>query len=87
MTLTSSQQRVLALHNQMLMPPDVFSYRWELGAEELAELCGVSKSSAAHWLSGKTSRRTAGKSYQRLLAVADFLLLHAERMQPLLERW
>jgi hypothetical protein len=55
--------------------------------EELAGICGISKSTTYHWLGGQTSRREAGEPYQRIMAVADFLLTNAERVQLLLERW
>jgi len=58
-----------------------------IGYDTLAEICCVSKSSTYHWLAGQTSRRVAGRPYQRILAVADFLLTNAERIQPMLERW
>lgn len=82
-----NQQRVLDLHNQMQMHPERFSHRWGLDATEIATLCGVSKSSVNHWLGGRASRRTPGVAYLRTLAIADFLLTNAEKMQPLLERW
>ena len=58
-----------------------------IGYEELAGICGISKSTTYHWLGGQTSRREAGLPYQRIMAVADMLLENAERVQPLLERW
>ncbi|HEY9698725.1 MAG TPA: hypothetical protein V6D10_15790 [Trichocoleus sp.] len=83
----AQRQRVLALHSQMVMSPETFCYRWGVGYDTLAEICCVSKSSTYHWLAGQTSRRVAGRPYQRILAVADFLLTNAAQMQPLLERW
>jgi hypothetical protein len=82
-----SQQRILELHNQMKMHPEDFSFRWGMDAAEIATICGVSRSSASHWLVGQTSRRIPGIAYQRILAVTDFLLANADRIQPLLERW
>ncbi len=79
--------RVLQLHSQMFMSPDDFSYRWGVGYKTLAEICCVSRSTAYHWLGGKASRRQAGKQYQRILAMTNFLLSNAEQIQPLLERW
>lgn len=82
-----AQRQVLALHNQMQMTPQEFSYRWGVDSETLAQMCCLSKSTTYHWLGGQASRRTAGQSYQRILAVADFMLSHAEQIQPLLESW
>lgn len=82
-----NQQRILKLHNQMTLNPETFSFRWGMNAAEIAAICGVSLSSASHWLGGRTSRRIPGIAYQRILAVADFLLTNADRIQPLLERW
>ncbi len=81
------RQQVLQLHNQMFISPQDFSYRWGIEYEELAEICCVSKSTTYHWLGGQASRREAGKPYQRIMAVADFLLSNAEQIHPLLERW
>ncbi|MBW4544076.1 MAG: helix-turn-helix domain-containing protein [Symplocastrum torsivum CPER-KK1] len=87
MSQAKRRQRVLQLHNQMFMSPQDFSFRWNVGYEELAEICGISKSTTYHWLGGQASRREAGLPYQRIMAMADFLLTNAERVQPLLERW
>ncbi len=87
MSQAKIRQRVLQLHNQMFMSPQDFSFRWNVGYEELAEICGISKSTTYHWLGGQASRREAGLPYQRIMAMADFLLTNAERVQPLLERW
>lgn len=67
--------------------PEDFSYRWGVGYEDLAEICCLSKSTTYHWFGGRASRRRAGRPYQRILAMADFLLTNAEQVYPLLERW
>ena len=85
--MSEIENQVLQLHNQMFISPQDFSYRWEVGYEALAEICCISKSSTYHWFGGRVSRRQAGKAYQRILAVADFLLTNAEQVHPLLERW
>ncbi len=87
MTNQQIHHRLLELHNQMSMSPQEFSYRWEVDYEELAELCCISKSTTYHWLGGQKSRREAGLPYQRIMAVADFLLANGETVYPLLERW
>jgi hypothetical protein len=81
------QQRVLELHNQMLLSPQAFSYRWNIDYETLAQICCLSKSTTYHWLGGQASRRPAGLPYQRIMAVTDLLLENAEQLYPLLERW
>ncbi|MBD2538645.1 helix-turn-helix domain-containing protein [Coleofasciculus sp. FACHB-SPT36] len=87
MSSQPTRQQVLELHNQMFISPEDFSFRWGIGYEELAEICAISKSTTYHWLGGQASRREAGLPYQRIMAMADFLLTNAERVQPLLERW
>ncbi|AUT02866.1 hypothetical protein CLI64_22035 [Nostoc sp. CENA543] len=87
MSETQKSQKLLELHNQMFISPQNFSYRWGLGYEELAKICSISKSTTYHWLGGQASRRAAGLPYQRIMAVADFLLANTEVIQPLLEQW
>ena len=53
----------------------------------LAKLCGVSVSTTYHWFGGVSSRREAGLSYQRLLAIADIMLENADEMEPLIQEW
>lgn len=81
------QEQILQRHNQMFMSPQDFCFRWDKTAEELAQICGVSQSTTNHWLGGKSSRRSPGKPYQRILAIADFLLSNPNQIHPLLERW
>ncbi len=83
----SRRQEVLTLLSQMLISPSEFCFRWGLGYEELADLCGVSKSTTYHWLGGQSSRREAGEAYQRLMALADVILENAGRLEPILHRW
>lgn len=78
---------LLAKHNAMQLSPQVFSYRWNVGTEEIAQICCVSKSTVYHWLGGQASRRIAGCPHQRILAVADFLLANADAIAPLLDGW
>ncbi|WP_250123684.1 hypothetical protein [Chroococcidiopsis sp. CCMEE 29] len=85
--MSEIENQMLQLHNRMFMSPQDFSYRWGIGYEALAEICCVSKSTTYHWLGGKASRRRTGEAYQRILAVADFLMTNAEQVHPLLERW
>lgn len=81
------QEQILQRHNQMFMSPQDFCFRWDKNAEDLAHICGVSRSTTNHWLAGQSSRRVAGKPYQRILAIADLLLSNANYIHPLLERW
>jgi hypothetical protein len=83
----SVRPRVVGLLNQMFLSPAEFCFRWGLDYGELAAICQVSRSTAYHWLGGQTSRREAGESYQRLMAIADFILENASRLEPLLENW
>lgn len=85
--MSKIENQLLQVHNQMFMSPEDFSYRWGVGYEDLAEICCLSKSTTYHWFGGIASRRTAGRPYQRILAMADFLLTNAEQVYPLLERW
>jgi len=80
-------RQILTLHNQMLMSPEEFSYKWNVSYETLAELCCLSKTTTYHWLGGRASRRHAGQPYQRILAVSDFLLVYAKQIYPLLDEW
>ncbi len=79
--------RVLALLNQMLLSPSEFCFRWGFDCGELANICQVSRSTTYHWLGGQASRREAGKSYQRLMALADVILENTSRLEPLLQSW
>ncbi len=85
--MTEEQQRVLELMTQMQMSPQIFSYRWNVGYETLAELCGTSRSNAYHWLGGQASRRIASRSHQRILALTDFMLSSSNQIQAPLEQW
>jgi hypothetical protein len=87
MVESDTQRRVLELHNQMFLSPQVFSYRWNIDNETLAEICCLSKATTYHWLGGQASRRPAGLPYQRIMALADLLLENAEQACPLLEGW
>jgi hypothetical protein len=71
----------------MALPPAEFYFRWKLNATELARICGVSQSTSYHWLGGQTSHREAGEPYQRLLAMMDLALEHADDVAPLLRHW
>ncbi len=81
------RQQVLKLQNLMVMSPQDFSYRWGLNSEQLANICGISKSTTYHWLCGHKSRREAAKPCQKIMAITDFLLTNSEIIYPLLEQW
>ncbi|MDR9404862.1 MAG: helix-turn-helix domain-containing protein [Halothece sp. Uz-M2-17] len=84
---SSPRQQIINLFQQLKISPSEFCFRWNLDATELAQICGVSRSTTSHWLGGITSRREAGESYQRLLAIADVILENASEVEPLLQRW
>lgn len=84
---SSPRQQIIKLLQQLKISPSEFCFGWNLDATELAQICGVSRSTTSHWLGGVTSRREAGESYQRLLAIADVILENASEVEPLLQRW
>ncbi len=84
---SSPRQQIINLLQQLKISPSEFCFRWNLDAADLAQICGVSRSTTSHWLGGITSRREAGESYQRLLAIADVILENAAEVEPLLQRW
>jgi len=58
------------------------------GSEALAEICCLSKSTTYHWFGVRTSHKWEPvRPYQKILAIADFLLANADKFIPLLERW
>lgn len=50
------------------MEPEEFLKYWSVTYEELAELCGRSKSTVAHWFSAGEHRREPSESDKRRLA-------------------
>lgn len=80
-------RQILSLLERLNFSPAYFCFRWNLTYEQLAELCGVSKSTTYHWLGGQSSRREAGKPYRRLMSMADILLTNAPTTEPLIRQW
>jgi hypothetical protein len=52
----------------ILMEPEEFLKHWAVNYDELAELCGRSKSTVAHWFSQGSHRREPSESDKRRLA-------------------
>jgi transcriptional regulator with XRE-family HTH domain len=50
------------------MEPEEFLEYWDVSYEELAELCGRSKSTVAHWFSKGEHRRSPSEADKRRLA-------------------
>jgi transcriptional regulator with XRE-family HTH domain len=50
------------------MEPEEFLKHWAVNYEELAELCGRSKSTVAHWFSSGSHRREPSEADKRRLA-------------------
>ncbi|MBW4474315.1 MAG: helix-turn-helix domain-containing protein [Stenomitos rutilans HA7619-LM2] len=82
MRLTEAQYQLLRqLLDLPLLSPDAFLARWTLTYLEVSQICCCSVSTVEHWFSEGTGRRSPADSYQKLLAVADFLLMHGETVQ------
>lgn len=61
-----------------LLPPDDFLARWTLSYLEISQICCCSVSTVEHWFSAGAGRRAPAASYQKLLAIADFLLTNSD---------
>lgn len=66
-----------------LLSPDDFAARWTVSYQQIAQICCCSTSTVEHWFSRGTGRRSPAASYQKLLALADFLLTYGESIQHL----
>lgn len=66
--------RLLALP---LLSPNEFVARWTVNYRQISQICCCSISTVKHWFSEGAARRPPAKSYQKLLAIADFLLTHS----------
>lgn len=60
-----------------LVSPDEFVARWSVSYRQISQICCCSISTVEHWFSDGTAHRPAARSYQRLLAIVDFLLVHS----------
>lgn len=57
--------------------------RWTLTYQELSKICCCSMSTVEHWFSEGAGKRASAATYQKLLAIADFLLTHSDFIQYL----
>ncbi|MGG6270676.1 hypothetical protein ACQ4M3_38860 [Leptolyngbya sp. AN03gr2] len=74
-TQTELLTQLLALP---LLSPDEFVARWTLNYRQISQICCCSISTVEHWfISDGSARRSPAESYQKLLAIADFLLTHS----------
>ena len=82
MRLTGTQSQLLRHFMELpFLSPDIFLARWTLTYLEISQICCCSVSTVEHWFSEGSRRRLPADSYQKLLAVADFLLTHGEVAQ------
>ena len=84
MRLTNAQSLLLQQFlNLPLLSPDEFLARWTLTYQDLSQICCCSVSTVEHWFAQGAGRRSPAASYQKLLALADFLLTYGESVQHL----
>jgi len=70
------------------MEPEEFLKHWTVSYEELAELCGRSKSTVAHWFSNGEHKREPTEADKRRLAEIHALWIQFENEpQHLREIW
>jgi len=70
------------------MEPEEFLKHWVVNYEELAELCGRSKSTVSHWFSSGEHRREPSEADKRRLAEIHALWSQFETEPPhLREIW
>ena len=72
---TQLLEQLLALP---LLSPDDFLARWTLNYRQISQICSCSTSTVEHWFSAGAGRRSPAQCYQKLLAIADFLLTHSD---------
>jgi hypothetical protein len=65
------------------LSPEAFLTRWTLSYQELSQICCCSISTVEHWFCEGAGKRAPAASYQKLLAIADFLLTHSDLIQYL----
>ncbi|MBD3886410.1 helix-turn-helix domain-containing protein [Phormidium tenue FACHB-886] len=61
-----------------LLSPDDFVARWTLSYRQISQICCCSISTVEHWFSNGAGRRLPTENYQKLLAIADFLLTNSD---------
>lgn len=86
MRLNATQQLLLQRYvNLPLLSPDDFLAKYSLSYEAVAEICCCSRSTAEHWFAHGGSYRSPAASYQKLLAIADFVFENAELLRLLFD--
>ena len=70
-----------------LLSPDDFAARWTVTYRQMAAICCCSTSTVEHWFSTGTGRRPPAQCYQKLLAIADFLLRNTDSVHPWRQLW
>lgn len=79
MRLTNLQRQLLAqLLDLPLLTPDDFLARWSLTYQDISQICCCSVSTVEHWFTEGAGRRSPAQSYQKLLAIANFLLVYSD---------
>ncbi|MBW4659699.1 MAG: hypothetical protein KME15_13565 [Drouetiella hepatica Uher 2000/2452] len=81
MRLTEIQRQLLQQFLDLpVLSPDDFLARWTLTYLEISQICCCSVSTVEHWFSEGAGRRSPAESYQKLLALTDFLLTHDDSL-------
>lgn len=70
-----------------LLSPDDFAARWTVSYRQIAQICCCSISTVEHWFSTGSGRRSPAASYQKLLAIADFLLRNSGSVHVWRQIW
>lgn len=70
-----------------LLTPDDFVVRWTLSYRQISQICCCSLSTVEHWFAQGSGRRSPAESYQKLLAIADFLLSNGESIHYWQQLW
>lgn len=84
MRLTETQSLLIQQFIELpLLSPAEFLARWTLTYLEISQICCCSLSTVEHWFSEGAGRRSPATSYQKLLAIADFLLTNGESLHLL----
>ncbi|MBW4694180.1 MAG: helix-turn-helix domain-containing protein [Lyngbya sp. HA4199-MV5] len=88
MQLTDTQTQLLEqLVALPLLMPDDFVARWTMSYREISQICCCSTSTVEHWFSTGAGRRAPAQCYQKLLAIADFLLTNVDAIHYWQQLW
>lgn len=81
MRLTNTQVQLLEqLLALPLLTPEDFIARWTVSYRQISQICCCSISTVEHWFSAGAGRRSPAPCYQKLLAIADFLLTQGDAL-------